>query len=84
MHILYSILIHFQEFIYTAIMVFFYFTAFTAQFADLYDFDSSEYVHRYDAQIVAGVSILSFITTERQMQGGTDISYNTKSTTFNI
>ena len=62
MHILlYSILIHFQEFIYTTIMVFFYFTAFTAQFADLYDFDSSEYVHRYDAQIVAGVSILSFI-----------------------
>ena len=42
-------------------MVFFYFTAFTAQFADLYDFDSSEYVHRYDAQIVAGVSTLSFI-----------------------
>ena len=75
MHILYSILIHFQEFIYTAIMVFFYFTAFTAQFADLYDFDSSEYVHRYDAQIVAGVSILSFIiiiSINRKTNAGRD------------
>ena len=49
---------YFQEFIYTAAMVFFYFTAIIAQFADLYDFDSSEYLHRYDAQIVAGVSTL--------------------------
>ena len=49
---------YFQEFIYTAAMVFFYFTAIIAQFADLHDFDSSEYLHRYDAQIVAGVSTL--------------------------
>ena len=61
---------YFQEFIYTAVMVFFYFTAFTAQFADLHDFDSSEYVHRYDAQIVAGVSTFPdyFLSTSFHQQ----------------
>jgi hypothetical protein len=37
-------------------MAFFYFTAFTAQFADLGGFTKDEYAHRYAAQIVAGVS----------------------------
>ena len=46
----------FQEFVYTATMAFFYFTAFTAQFADLGGFSTEEYAHRYAAQIVAGVS----------------------------
>ena len=38
-------------------MTFFYFTAFTAQFADLGGFVTEEYAHRYAAQIVAGVSV---------------------------
>lgn len=38
-------------------MAFFYFTAFTAQFADLGGFTTEEYAHRYAAQIVAGVWI---------------------------
>ena len=45
-----------QEFVFTATMAFFYFTAFTAQFADLGGFTTDEYAHRYAAQIVAGVS----------------------------
>jgi len=44
-------------------MAFFYFTAFTAQFADLGGFTTEEYAHRYAAQIVAGVfAVLTEIT----------------------
>merc|ERR1719203_974427 len=46
------------EFVFTATMAFFYFTAFTAQFADLGGFTTDEYAHRYAAQIVAGVFVI--------------------------
>ena len=56
-----------QEFVYTATMAFFYFTAFTAQFADLGGFSTDEYAHRYAAQIVAGVSWSNDLLAKRQI-----------------
>ena len=54
---------------YTAIMIFFLFTALTAQFADLDGFLNPEYSsHRYNAQIVAGVIFNSVERTEHSCE----------------
>ena len=51
-------ILYFQEFWFTAIASFLYFTAFIAQLAEFSGIEDDEYQYWIDAQVTAGVSIL--------------------------
>lgn len=46
----------FQEFWFTAVATFLYFTAFTAQLAEFSGIDDDKFQYWWDAQVAAGVS----------------------------